>query len=96
MSTCDYELCYRNGASNGNAHALSRLPLPDRPDSVPTSGEVVCMMQHMNNTTTTSVADIRNHTRRNPILSEVLCCMISSWPSTGTLTVFDSLLQETT
>ena len=39
-------------------------------------------MQHMNNTTSTSVADIRNHTRREPILSEVLCYMNSSWPST--------------
>ena len=80
MSTYDYELCYRAGKSNGNADALSRLPLPDRPDSVPTPGEVVCMMQHMNNTTSTIVADIRNHTRRDPILSEVLCYMNSSWP----------------
>ena len=39
------------------------------------------MMQHMNNTTSTSVADIRNHTRRDPIMSEVLCYMNSSWPS---------------
>ena len=38
MSTYDYELCYRAGKSNGNADALSRLPLPDRPDSVPTPG----------------------------------------------------------
>ena len=55
--------------------------MPDRPDSVPTPGEVVCMMQHMNNTTSTSVADIRNHTRRDPILSDVLCYMNSSWPN---------------
>ena len=54
MSTYDYELCYRAAKSNGNADALSRLPLPDRPDSVPTLGEVVCMMKHMNNTTSTS------------------------------------------
>ena len=33
-----------------------------------------------NNTTSTSVADIRNHTRRDPILSEVVCYMNSSWP----------------
>ena len=37
MSTYNYELCYRAGKSNGNADALSRLPLPDRPDSVPIS-----------------------------------------------------------
>ena len=37
MSTEDYELIYRADKSNGNADALSRLPLPDRPDSVPNS-----------------------------------------------------------
>ena len=41
------------------------------------------MMQHMNNTTSTCVADIINNTRRDPILSEVLCYMNSSWPSAG-------------
>ena len=78
ISTNDYELCYRAGTANGNADALSRLPLPDRPDSVPTPGEVVCMMQHMNNTTSARVAAIINHTRRGHILSEVLCYMNSS------------------
>ena len=82
MSTYDYERCYRAGKSNGNADVLRLLQWPDRPDSVPIPGEVVYMMQHMNNTTSTSVAGIRNHTRRDPILSEVLCYMNSSWPST--------------
>ena len=73
MSTYDYELWYRAG----NADALSGLPLPDTPNSVPTPEEVVCMMQHINNITSTSVADLRNHTRRDPILSDVLCYMNS-------------------
>ena len=82
MNTYGYELCYRAGKSKGNADTLSRLPLPDRPESLPTPGEVVCMMQQMNNTTSISVADIINHTRRDAILSEVLCYMNSLWPST--------------
>ena len=56
-------------------------PLPDRADYVATHREVVCMLQHMNNTSSSSVADIRNHTRRDPILSEVSCYMNSSLPS---------------
>ena len=35
MNTYDCQLCYRAGKSNGNADALSRLPMPDRPDYVP-------------------------------------------------------------
>ena len=44
MSKYDYEVCDRAGKSNGNADALSRLALSERPDSVPTPVEVVCIM----------------------------------------------------
>ena len=84
MSTHNYELCYHVSKSNANADALAWLPLPD---SVSILGEVVCIVQHMNNIKSTSVSDIRNHTRRDTIPSEVLCYMLYG---------INSLLQETT
>ena len=79
LSTYDYVLKFRAGKSNGNADALSRLPLNDIPTDVPLHEDVVCVLNHMNGTTAT-VTDIRKYTRQDPTLSSVLQFVKKSWP----------------
>ena len=71
---------FRAGIFNGNADGLSRLPLGDLPDNVPIPEDVVCVLNHMNDTTAT-VVDIRKLTRQDPTLSSVLQCVKTTWPT---------------
>ena len=43
LSSYQYELKYRKGKDQGNCDALSRLPLPDCPDTVPLPGDVLLL-----------------------------------------------------
>ena len=65
---------FRAGILNGNADGLRRLPLGDLPDNVPVPEVVICVINHMNDTTAT-VGDIRKLTRQDPTLSFVLQCV---------------------
>lgn len=78
LSAYDYEIQYRPGIEHQNADALSRLPLPEKPESVPKPGEVIFMIEHFKETTTTA-NDIKRHTRTDSTLSKVLQCVQSGW-----------------
>ena len=80
LSAYDYVLEFRAGILNGNADGLSRLPLGDFLDNVPIPEDVVCVLNHMNDTTAT-VVDIRKLTRQDPTLSSVLQCVKTTWPT---------------
>ena len=43
-------------------------------------GDVVFVLDHLNQQTTTTAAQIRNHTRRDPTLAKVLQHVQSGWP----------------
>ena len=68
QSAYNYGLEFRLGIFNGDVVGLSRLPLGDFSDGV------VCVPNHMNDTTAT-VVDIRKRTHQCPTLSSVLHCV---------------------
>ena len=70
LSGYSYELVYRDGPSNGNADALSRLPLPTEIEEVPVPGDIMLVMDHLDNTPV-QVKDIERWTSHDPILSVV-------------------------
>jgi len=65
---------------HGNADGLSRLPLPEMPESVPVPGETILPMEHLEGTTEHS-GHIKEWTKRDPILSQVLRFILEGWPT---------------
>ena len=82
LSAYDYTIEHRSGIKNSNADALSRLPMQNTVDEseVKIPGDVVFVLDHLNQQTTTTAAQIRNHTRRDPTLAKVLQHVQSGWP----------------
>ena len=70
LAAYDYELKYREGASNGNADLLSRLPLDARTGEVSQKVVSVAMMELVKSPVTET--ELRQHTRNDPVLSVVL------------------------
>ena len=66
----EYELVYRPGSQNGNADSLSRLPLPEMPQTAPDRGDAINLLEHINNTPTDDIK-IKQWTERDPLLSHV-------------------------
>ena len=46
----DYEIQYKPGVQQAHADTCSRLPLPDTPSSVPTPGDTILLIDHLNST----------------------------------------------
>lgn len=84
LAAYEYTLEYKEGSKHGNADALSRLPLPSTPKVTPREGEVVMLMEHMNGTPL-QVKQIRDWTRRDPVLSRIQQWLLQgSWPTACT------------
>ena len=47
LSAYDYTIVHKAGRDNQNADALTRLPLPDTPADVPLPGEIVLLLQYL-------------------------------------------------
>ena len=75
-----HKLAYRDGPSNGNADGLSRLPLPTEIEEVPAPGDIMVVMDHLDNTPL-QVKDIEHWTSHDPILSAVRHQVMSGWPN---------------
>ena len=78
----EYKISYKAGQTNGNADALSRLPLPVMPNAVPLPGETILLMEHMEGTPVHS-GKIKEWTKRDPVLSQVLRFTLQGWPTTN-------------
>ena len=68
LSMYEYTIKFKSGAANGNADALSRLPLPDTPAETPMPSELVLLLEHLSTGPLTAV-QIKTMTRKDPILS---------------------------
>ena len=80
LSAYDYDICYKPTNDHGNADGLSRLPLPTTnptPDSTGASTFNIGQVQALPVTS----QDIRNATRRDPVLSKVYRYVEKGWPS---------------
>jgi hypothetical protein len=79
LGAYDYRIEYRAGTEQANADALSRLPCHAQPSRVPTPPETVHLMEHLASTPV-SASQIRMHTNRDPLLSEVKQLVQQGWP----------------
>ena len=61
-----------------NADALSRLPLPDLPGNVPVPGDHTYLLNHLQESVTTS-AKIRNWTDNDPVISRIRNFVQRGW-----------------
>ena len=80
LSAYDYAIQYKEGIQNANADALSRLPLPDTPGSTPVPEETILLMELLE-TTPIRAEQVKNWTKRTPILARVLKFIKQGWPS---------------
>ena len=79
LSMYEYTIKFKSGAANGNADALSRLPLPDTPAETPMPSELVLLLEHLSTGPLTAV-QIKTMTRKDPILSRVYMHILHGWP----------------
>ena len=75
----EYDLLYRPGEQRANADALSRLPLPDLPETTPVPGDIVHLLETIN-ASPVDAAKVKLWTTRDPVLSQVLQFVLYGWP----------------
>ena len=80
LSMYGYDLQCRSTHQHGNADALSWLPLPEKSSKVPLPTEHVLLMKHLE-TSPVTTTQIKNWTCKDPLLSQVLCCIKQRWPN---------------
>ena len=76
----EYELIYRPGEQNGNADALSRLPLQVVPETTPIPGDIVHLLETINSSPV-DATKVQLWTTRDPVLSQVLQFVLHGWPT---------------
>ena len=79
LAAYDYKVMFKQGSPNGNADALSRLPLPVTPSSTQCPGDTILLMEHLDASPTTA-SDIKLWTGRDPTLSRVRNYTLNGWP----------------
>ena len=83
LSSYRYSVVFRRGRDNSNADALSRLPLPDSPPSVPVPGDILVTMEHLT-ITPVHARQIKLWTSKDPVLSKVCRYIQYGWPLSTT------------
>ena len=76
-----YDLVYRRGVDHGNADCMSRLPAPGILEESPVPADVVLTLQQLDTTTITSTM-VREWTRKDPVLAQVVRLLEEGWPDT--------------
>ena len=79
LSMFEYTLVFRNTTAHANADALSRLPLPEKPEENLQPAELVLLTTHLENSPVSS-AQIAEATRKDPVLSTVAQFVGQGWP----------------
>ena len=79
LSAYEYTIACRTTKQHANADAMSRLPLPEVPESTFVPAELVLMIEKMNDAPITA-KQIAFWTQRNPLLSRVLHYIQRGWP----------------
>ena len=72
LSAYNYSIVFRPGKLQGNADALSRLPLPVSPSELPIPGDTVLLLEALDlSEEPISASTIKSLTNKDPILSRV-------------------------
>ena len=79
LSTYEYTIKFRKTQLHGNADALSRLPLPEKPEDVPTPAELVLLVEHLNDSPVTA-CQVKTWTSQDPTLATVMQYVKQGWP----------------
>ena len=79
LSAYDYTIHYKQGKTNANADAFSRLPLHSEVTETPIPAEVIHLMEHLD-ATPLSCSQIRWWTDQDLTLSKVRRCVLEGWP----------------
>ena len=83
LAAYSYEIKHKPGKQLANADALSRLPLPDQPKSVPMPHDVVLLLNHISDTIV-HASTIKEWTASDPVLSRVCKLVQTGWISDET------------
>ena len=83
LAAYQYSLEFRPTGRHGNADAMSRLPLPVSPGSVPVPMEVVLLVEALRDSPI-SADQIRAWTIKDPLLSKVVRYTLEGWPTVET------------
>ena len=78
MAAYTYHLGYRAGSQNGNADALIRLPLQVKEPEEEAPGEVVLVMEQLDESPVTA-QQIKAQTGKDPCLSVVRSWVMTGW-----------------
>ena len=70
LAAYDYKIQYKPGKDHVNADVLSRIPLLECPENIPPPGEMILLMDTLENTPV-NVQQVKKWTDNNPILSTV-------------------------
>ena len=82
LSAYEYKISYKAGRTDGYAVGLSRLPLPEMPELVPVPCETILLMEHLECTPVRiHSGHIKEWTKRDPVLSQVLHFILEGWPT---------------
>ena len=81
LAAYNYKLVYRPGPDHANADGLSRLPLDFQPADVSSSVAPVRMLEMQS--APVNERDVRVATRRDPVLSKLLCCVLKGWSASS-------------
>eukprot|EP00731_Ephydatia_muelleri_P004047 Em0002g223a len=71
LSAYCYQIEFKPGSQQGNADALSRLPLDEAPKDVPVPGDTICLMEALDSCGPVTAAVIKSWTDKDPVLSRV-------------------------
>ena len=78
LSAYSYTIEYKSGQLNGNADALSRLPLPTAPANVPLPADTIHLLEQLNSTPVTATM-IKKWTAQDPVLAKVKNLLLKGW-----------------
>ena len=70
LSSYAYNIKYKRGDNQGNTDALSRVPLPELPVTIPVPAETIASIECVRSIPLTAVK-IKQLTNRDPILCKV-------------------------
>lgn len=80
LSAYEYSIAYRPGKDQAHADALSRLPLAEKPATVPVPGDLLLLKEHLGTVSPLTSQQIKSWTDKDPVLSRVRKFVSHGWP----------------